>query len=163
MTAGYTGEDDRLARNAREIVYGRVKSIENAIAKYKELQYDEVRESIEAIDAQINEAIQVMKMDKIEMCRVEKVTTRPDGEQIKTSYVDGIQAVKLIAEAAKLGVKIKELRDAKLSLLATTPEEESTLDITTNTASDLDNIDDEGMSTLDMVNQKQFSDDNTER
>ena len=163
ITSGYTAEEDRLARNAREVVYGKVKSIEKAIEKYKEIQYDETKESIEAIDKQIDEAIQVMKMDKIEMCRVEKVTTRPDGEQIKTSYIDGIQAVKLIAEAAKLGAKIKELREARIALLETTPKEESTLDITTHTSADLDDYDDEdGMSTLDMVNQKQSNDDKAE-
>jgi hypothetical protein len=109
--------------------------------------------AIEAIDAQINEAIQMMKMDKMELCRVEKVTTRPDGEQIKTSYIDGIQAVKLAAEASKLGIRIKELKETRDTLLATTPKEETQLDIITYTSADLDFEEDDNMSTLDLFNQ----------
>ena len=153
LTAGYGMEDDRPNKNVRDIVHGKVHRIEEALAKYKELQYDETREAIEAIDAQINEAIQMMKMDKMELCRVEKVTTRPDGEQIKTSYIDGIQAVKLAAEASKLGIRIKELKETRDTLLATTPKEETQLDIITYTSADLDFEEDDNMSTLDLFNQ----------
>ena len=156
--AGYKFEEGtgRLAKNARDIVYGKIKVVEVAIAKYREIQYDETRDMLEAIDAQIQEAISMMKMDKFEACTVKKTRILGNGDQTVEEYVDNIQAVKLAESAMKLGGRLSELKEQKETLLSTI-KNETQIEITTYTSSDIDGASlTEGQSVLDTFMQNKI-------
>lgn len=133
LLAGYPLEDGkRLDKNGRDIVLGKIKNIEEGIAKYRELQYDEEKDMIVAYDNLIKKALEVMNSEKQE-----------DLDQ-------GIKASKQlpdIREARKLIQEKIVTRDYK-------PE------IETFTSNDLedDDLEDENLSLVDRVMQKQKKD-----
>jgi len=97
--AGYPMEGDRLARNARDIVAGTVKSIEAGIEKYKELQYDENKALLDAYNQQIQEIMELMTMDKTKLAK--------DDPKL---------AMDLSEKATKLSVRLPEIKKAKKKL-----------------------------------------------
>jgi|GEM_PF-5231910 len=97
--AGYPMEGDRLARNARDIVAGTVKSIEAGIEKYKELQYDENKALLDAYNQQIQEIMELMTMDKTKLAK--------DDPKL---------AMDLSEKATKLSVRLPEIKKAKREL-----------------------------------------------
>lgn len=101
-------EGKRLDKNGRDFVDGKVKSIENAIAKYREIQYDEDRETLAGIDRQIHEIREASKEDK------EKAATTlgKDGKAI----IDYDLKYKLIEKAAKLSNQLPELYETRIRL-----------------------------------------------
>jgi hypothetical protein len=153
--AGYGMEGTRLNRNGRSIVYGEVASVERAIKKYREIQYDEDKAMLEAIESQIQEAMELMAMDKKEACRISKVTTKKDGTSTSEEYIDSVAAVKLASEAIKLGTRLHELKETKAKLLAIINKDETQLGITTYTSADI-SLDEtaEDKSTLDLFMEK---------
>jgi hypothetical protein len=95
---GYAMESDnkRLAVNGRNFVSGETKSMEEAINKHREIQHDETKVMIYAYDQQIHETIQLMTMDKMEAAKN-----------------DHKLAFELAEKAAKLSVKLPEIKKAK--------------------------------------------------
>lgn len=138
---GYPTEDGkRLDKNGRNIVNGKVQGVEEAIAKYREIQYDPDKAEIDAIDAQIQEAITMMTADKMLLCTKEIVKSNDKTkESTKTTYVDAEAAFKLADTAMKLGARLVELKKAKNDLLALIPKGDTVLpEVITYTANDLD-------------------------
>jgi hypothetical protein len=73
-TVGYKYEADgkRLDRNARNLIAGKVVSVENAIIKFLNIQRDEDRESLMAIDSQITQIKDFIKKPGKEAGELEK-------------------------------------------------------------------------------------------
>ena len=92
--AGWPTEGTRLDRNGRDVVAGKVPSIEAAIAKYNEYQYDEDQVTLDTINHQIHEIRDYLKSDKNE--------AKDKG--------------KALEQAAKLGKQLPELVEAKQRL-----------------------------------------------
>jgi len=138
---GFPTEDGkRLDKNGRNVVNGKVPTVETAIAKYRELQYDPDKAELDAIDAQIQEAITMMTADKMSLCSREIVKSNDKTkETTKTTYVDAEAAFKLAETAMKLGARLVELKKAKNDLMALIPKSEPIMaDIITYSAHDLD-------------------------
>jgi hypothetical protein len=151
--SGYKFESiGRLARDGRAVVYGERHTIEAAIKRYREIQYDERRATLEAIDAQINEAIEIMKMDK---SKIVKRTTKKGDNVIEEYYTP----IELAEKAMKLGKGLAELKETKEVLLSQLDKTESVTDIITYTSADINPEDVTGeISTLDLVMAKKISD-----
>lgn len=151
--AGYKKEADgkRFDKNARNIIEGKVPTVELAIAKYRELQYDEDQEMLQAVNSQIQEAMSIMTMDKEEACVVKNEKVAKDGSKSTEEYVDQVQRVKLVKEAINLGKGLAELKKTKQDLIAIIAAKGDTrLDITTYTSADLPLDDDSGLNTLEL-------------
>lgn len=140
--AGWPLEDGkRLDKNGRNLVAGKVESVEVAIAKYKELQYDENEDMLMAVDAQIQEAIYLMKSNKEEMCTVVTKRTHKvkEGESsvTETTSLDGKMLVQMIKDSMKLGAGLAELKETREKLVAMLPKTNNVLnDLTTFTSND---------------------------
>jgi len=162
--AGYkTEQTQRLDRNGRAVVAGEVKTIERAIKKYREIQYDERKAMLEAIDAQIQEALSLMTMDKREACKVKKTISRKDGSSTTEEYIDSVEAMKLAEAAVKLGSRLKELKETKDMLMVEIAKNETKVDTITYTSADIDpNETDTQKSVLDLFMEKQISANETE-
>ena len=154
--AGYGLEKDgkRLDSNGRSVVDKKVPNIEVAIAKYREIQYNEQQAMLEAVDAQIQEAMDIMKMDKNEV--VKKTISKGDSV-IKEYY----SPMELTERAMKISKGLPELRKTKEEILNTIQKDtEVVLDVPT---ADMQNDDSEGpLSTLDLIMSKRIKND-TER
>jgi len=85
-----------LGVNGRNFVSGETKSMEEAIVAYREMQYDETQDMLDAYDQQIKETIHLMKMDKMDAAKN-----------------DHKLAFELAEKAAKLSVKLPEIKEAK--------------------------------------------------
>jgi len=153
--AGWPFEDGkRLDKNGRNLVAGKVESVEAAIAKYRELQYDEKEDMFEALDTQIQEAIHVMKMDKEEFCTVTKTINTKSGDVIKETRFDGKMYVQMVKDAMKLGSGLAELKETKGKLEAMLPKTNTVLnDLTTYTSNDFteEELGETEQSTIDIV------------
>ena len=99
-------------------IEGKVPTVELAIAKYRELQYDEDQEMLQAVNSQIQEAMSIMTMDKEEACVVKNEKVAKDGSKSTEEYVDQVQRVKLVKEAINLGKGLAELKKTKQDLIA---------------------------------------------
>lgn len=151
--AGYKKEADgkRFDKNARNIIEGKVPTVELAIAKYRELQYDEDQEMLQAVNSQIQEAMSIMTMDKEEACVVKNEKVAKDGSKSTEEYVDQVQRVKLVKEAINLGKGLAELKKTKQDLIAIIAAKGDTrLDITTYTSADLPLDDESGLNALEL-------------
>jgi len=158
--AGYKFEGGRLDKNGRNAVDKKVPNIEKAIAKFTEIQYDSDQASLDAIEAQIQEANMMMKMDKMEATRKEIVKVKQDGSSTKESFIDVELAFKLAEQAVKLGSRLVELKETRqnLLLLIQNKNGETPLnDIVTFTSNDISEEDfsNTETSTIDMVMAKQ--------
>lgn len=157
--AGWPLEDGkRLDKNGRNLVAGKVESVEAAITKYRELQYDEQADMFDAVDRQIQEAINVMKADKEQMCIITKKTRQKNGDIIEETKLDGKMYVQMVKDAMKLGAGLAELKKTKEDLIALLPKPGTVIDdITTYTSNDLtaEELNDDDRSTIDKFMQKQ--------
>lgn len=135
LLAGYGMEGTRLDKNGRDAVSGNVISIEVAIAKYKEYQWDENQDTLDTINAQIQEIKDYMKSDKSK--------AKDYGKALEV--------------ASKLGEKLPSLIEAKQkleSILQVSQEQKP--EITTYSSLDLPEAEgDESLSTIDMFWQNQ--------
>jgi hypothetical protein len=137
ILAGYPMEGTRVDKNGRNVVLGKVESIEKAIVVYKGLQYDEEKEILAAYDQQIADIIELMKREKPE---------------------DLKEAMALSEKAAKLSTQLPEIKEAKKKIQGLLADRgDYKPEIETFTSSDLDDVEegDEELSTIDRVMQKQ--------
>lgn len=158
IIVGYPLEDGvRLDKNGRNVVAGKVESIEIAIKKYRELQYDESEALEQALDAQVQEVIYMMTVDKEELCTILTTTTnKKTGDVTTEKKIDGKMMVALIRESMKLGAGLPELKEARDKIRSMRPKVDSPIsDIMTYTAGDLSHEDpNTEESTIDRVMQK---------
>lgn len=116
-TAGWGMEGDRPDKNARNLIAGKIDDVELAIKWYRENQYDEEREMLDAIDAQIKDCIRLMKMDKEAACKVTTTkTNKKTGEIEKTEFTDMKQVAALTKDTLGFGAKLAQLRSDKIQL-----------------------------------------------
>lgn len=146
LIAGWPMEGKRLDKNGRNFVDGKVKSMEVAIKKYREIQYDEDREAIERIERQIHENNAAIAEDK------EKAATDPE-----TRLVDKKLQYELIKRANDFAKQLPDLHETKTKLQAALNLREESLNLPTFTASDLEGEEFEttGLSTIDLFMSKQ--------
>lgn len=128
-------EGTRLDKNGRSWADGKVESVETAIAKYKELQWDEDRDTLETLKAQIDEIKGFLKSDK----------------KAAKNYSKELET------ASKLGEKLAGLVKAKKELEDLLQIKDPPIEITTYTAADLPEAVDGSseLSTIDQVMAKQ--------
>ncbi len=136
-------EGKRLDKNGRDFVDCKVKSIENAIAKYREIQYDEDKETLTGVENQIHQIREVLKEDK------EKAATTYDKDG--KAHVDADLKYKLIEKSAKLSSQLPDMYETKIRLLdlLRLKETNQLQTFVPDVAADED--DDGTRSTLDMV------------
>lgn len=131
LLAGYPMESDgkRLDKNGRNIVLGKVESIEKAIAAYEKLEPDEDKESIRGYDNMIQKINDLMNSEK------------PDD----------------LDQAVKLSKQLPEIKEARKAIQEKINSRDYKPEIETFTSSDLDDVEegDEELSTIDRVMQKQ--------
>lgn len=119
--AGYKFESDgkRLDKNGRNIVEGKVDSVELGIKKYRELAPDYDKEMLQAVDNRIYSIMEALKTDYTIIHKT-----------------DPSKALTLEEKSAKLGTRLAELRDTRLKLQETV---QSNVKIDTFTSADLPN------------------------
>jgi small-conductance mechanosensitive channel len=145
---GYGMESDnkRLNKNGRSFVAGETKSLEEAIAVYREIQYDETQDIFDAYNQQIQEIIQLMKTAKIKETESKDV----DLEALEL-------ALDLSEKASKLSVKLPAIKKAKkeiqelMNIKDNEPELKGYV-----TPSDIPQDDKNTLSALDMYMQTQM-------
>ncbi len=153
QVAGWGMEDDRPDKNARNLIAGKVLSVEEAIKAYRKNQYDEDKAMWEATDAQIKEIITMMSRDKQEACKIVKTKYNDKTkETVTTEYVDQVMASKLALEATKLGVQLPVLKEARQKLAENVRVSVPIDDVLLHTGDDLDGdgVGDAEMSLLDI-------------
>jgi len=140
--AGYGMEGKRPDKNARNMINGKIESVERAILEYRSLQYDEDKVNLDLINTQI-ERTQTLIRDYDSKLKDENIDARFD-------YAN--KAIKLTLELTKLIEKKKEL----ITLIQ--KKEPVKVAVSTYTAADLTpqegdepDEDEEGMSTIDKV------------
>lgn len=119
LIAGYKREPDgkRPDKNARNIIDGKVESVEAAIKKYYEIQYDEEKAILSSLNTQIKEAIDLMQLDKREACKVVKTKyNKVQKETTKEEYVDMAMVMKLTKDAMTIGIPLQELKKTRDNL-----------------------------------------------
>lgn len=158
--AGWPFEDGkRLDKNGRNLVAGKVESVEAAIVKYREIQYDENEDMLLAVDSQIQEAIYMMKANKEELCTIveKKVYKGKEGgvsTTTETTRVDGKMLVQMIKDSMKLGAGLAELKLTREKLASMLPKTNTVLDdLTTYTSNDFtaEELGEIEQSTIDIV------------
>lgn len=134
--AGYKYESDgkRLDKNGRSAVYGQVKSIETAIATFKELHYNPRQRSIDALRKQIEDIRNILESDKMIPIVNRKGEAVLDGEGKTLLEIDG-KAVKLSVELSK---DLPGLEDQLEKMIESNKEDDTVFEGATYTASDLD-------------------------
>ena len=120
ILAGYKLEPNgkRLARNGREVVYGRVDSIEEAIEEFKKNYYDEKAHNREALKKQIAEIREFLTSDKRTpmLNKQGQIIMDKHGNELYETDQKGLKL------AVELGVKLPELEKALAELEAYEPE-----------------------------------------
>lgn len=141
-TAGYEMEPDgkRLDKNGRNFVYGKTVSLERAIAKYREIQYDENKSILEAYDKLIQKAIFLMSYS-------------PKDEDMEKNPK---QVLEMAEKAAKLAKELPGIKEAKIKIQDMLKmSRDNAPEIKTNTALDLPEDDgDTPLSTIDKLMSK---------
>lgn len=150
IIAGYPLEGKRVDKNGRNFVDGKVGSMEKAIKKYKEIQYDRDRETLAGMDRQIHEIMEIVKEDKIKAAT--KVSVSKDGN--RTESVDHELRYKLVEAATKMAKTLPDLYKSRKEMIDLMGEKENIPDLPTFTSSDIfiDNDEeetDENLSTVD--------------
>lgn len=151
IIAGYPLEGKRLDKNGRNFVDGKVASVEKAIKKYKEIQYDKDRETLAGIDRQIYEIMAIVKEDKIQAAT--KVTVSKEGN--RSEVVDHELRYKLVEAATKMAKNLPDLYKTRKEMIDLMGEKENVPELPTFTSSDviIDNEEDEtsneNLSTVD--------------
>jgi hypothetical protein len=157
MIAGYPMEADgkRPDKNARDIINGKINSVEDAIVEYKRNQFDEDKANEAALNQQIQEIRECMATNKRKQAEVVEKKTAKDGTKTERKYTDEAQVFDLVEKAAKLGKGLPDLIEARDKLRAKLKAKDPVkLEIITHTAADLpaeDEDGDEAESTIDRV------------
>jgi hypothetical protein len=161
VIAGYPLEGDRPDKNARNLINKNVENVEKAISKYRELQYDEDRAMLDAINTQIQETLDAISSDKQEAAKVTKVSSeKKSGNTEKTEYIDAKLLGILRKDATKLSAELPALRTAKAKLLEALKLSSPLEDIIVYSSQDMVTTDEtvHSGSTLDIFNEKRFKD-----
>jgi hypothetical protein len=149
IISGYPMEGKRLDKNGRNFVDGKVKSMESAINKYREIQFDKDKETLAGIDRQIHEIMEIVKEDKIKSAT--KVTISKEGS--RAEFVDQELRYKLVDSATKMAKTLPDLYKSRNEMLDLIGDTENKPELSTFTSSDiLDNEEetvDENLSTVD--------------
>lgn len=149
IISGYPMEGKRLDKNGRNFVDGKVKSIEVAIDKYREIQFDKDRETLLGIDRQIHEIMEIVKEDKIKAAT--KVVVSKEGN--RTEIVDQELRYKLVDAATKMAKTLPDLYKSRKEMLDLIGQKENPPELPTFTSSDVIESDeetsDENLSTVD--------------
>lgn len=163
LYSGYGMEGDRPDKNARNLINKKIADVEAAITEYREMQWDEERAMLDAINAQIQETLDAMALDKREAARVVKTKTeKKTGNVEKIEYVDSKLLTDLRLGAAKLGKELPQLRATKKQLLESiriaSPVAEDFITYSSQDVSDEDVAATENgeLSTIDILNEKRF-------
>lgn len=143
---GMEADNKRLNKNGRSFVAGETKSLEEAIAKYREIQYDETQDIFDAYNQQIQEIIQLMKTAKMK-----------ESESKNVNLDDLKLAMELAEKATKLSVKLPEIKKAKKEIqdLMNVKDKEPELQGYV-TPSDIPQDDKNTLSELDLYMQRQM-------
>jgi hypothetical protein len=150
--AGWGMEGTRPDKNARTVISGGVPAIEKAILKYRELQWDENQDTLDTINAQIQEIKDYMKSDKsIPLVVKDKVVLDSAGKEIRMTNPKNLEI------AAKLGEKLPSLIEAKQKLESILQiSQDQKPEITTYSSLDLPEVEgEENVSTIDLFWQNQ--------
>ena len=149
IIAGWPMEGRRLDKNGRNFALGKVKSIETAISKYKEIQYDKDRETLAGIDRQIHEIMEIVKEDKIKAAT--KISTSKDGQVTET--IDHELRYKLVEAATKMAKTLPDLYKSRKEMMDLIGDKENMPELPTFTSMDVtseeDEETDENLSTVD--------------
>ena len=116
--AGYPLEKSgkRLSKHAREMVDGKVESVETGVLAYRDLQYDEKHEALLVLDKQIQETIDSGKEDKLALCTTETIKVDKNGNKTTEKKIDAKALYTIRLQANKLAAQLPELRAAKEQL-----------------------------------------------
>lgn len=166
LIAGYKRETDgkRPDKNARNIIDGKVESVEAAIKEYYRIQYDEEKAILSSLNTQIKEAIDLMQLDKKEACKVIKTKyNKTSKETSKEEYVDMAMVTKLTKDAMSIGIPLQELKKTRDNLQKQLEKSTPIDNLMTGTIADIvsedvfDEGDESGLTTLDKYMEKQRS------
>ncbi len=139
--AGYPTDTDgkRLDKNGRNLVHGKVESVEAAIAEYRNLQFDEDKANLQAIENQIEEIRWMMNLKKEDAAKITKTKKNKETkEEETTTYVDYDLAFNLAEKSAKLGASLAKLVETKKELKAKVQAKEPIkFEVSTYTAGDI--------------------------
>lgn len=147
--AGYGMEGTRPDKNARTLISGKVADVEAAILKHRELQPDDDKQALAAVEKQLYEARAFLEMDKQ-----------------KASGGDGKVHAKLIQDSIKIAQELPKLLQVKQGLVKVIMAKDSVqLGVQTYTAADITEQEasqmedgDEPMSTIDVFMAKKDAD-----
>lgn len=146
-------EGTRPDRNGRQWSEGKVESVELGIKRYKELQWDEDRDTLETLKAQIDEIKGFLKSDKtVPLVSKGKVVLDAEGEEIR------LNDPKVLKLASELGQKLPDLVEAKKKLEDLLQIKDPPVEMMTGTSADLppESLDGTSeLSTIDQVMAKQ--------
>jgi hypothetical protein len=139
--AGYKSEGRRPDKNARNLILGKVESVEKASVVYRELQYDADRANMESLQRQIQEIRSLMALDK-------KAASKGD---VKLEF-------DLVDKASKIGQNLPKLIAAQKELEKILQDKVPVrVDIQTFTAADIlpaegekQDAEEESLSTIDL-------------
>jgi hypothetical protein len=140
--SGYGMEGNRLDKNARNLVSGAVEAVEQAISKYRELQYDENQDKLDSTN----------KLIRTNLTFIDSVNNRTEEQKKDKQYGKDLEL------ANKLSKQLPELEEAKQKLeqlLQITTEQKP--EITTYTSLDLEGEEttsEENLSLIDQINNK---------
>lgn len=140
--AGYGMEGNRPDKNARNLVNGKVASVEAAIETYRSLQYDEDKIALDIVNTQIERTQSLIK----------NYDNKLTDDKIDERFDYATKAIKLTLELTKLITQKKEL----VALIQ--KKDPVKVAVSTYTAADITpaegeepDQDDEPMSTIDRV------------
>lgn len=142
-------EGTRVDKNGRNIINGHDDQFEKACEAYKKNQWDEDQDTLNTINAQIQEIKDYLKSDK-SVPHTYKGKVVLDSKGKETRVVDP----KTLKTASELGEKLPGLVEASKKLQEILKVRKAKLEISTFTANDIeDKSDNEPMSTLDRFHQ----------
>lgn len=149
IIAGYQMEGKRLDKNGRNFVDGKVRTIESAIRKYREIQFDKDKETLAGIDRQIHEIMEIVKEDKIKAAS--RVVISKDGS--RSEFVDHELRYKLVEAATKMAKTLPDLYKSRKEMLDLIGQKENPPELPTFTSSDIitedEEASDQSLSTVD--------------
>lgn len=148
IVAGYQMEGKRLDKNGRNFVDGKVKTMEAAIRKYKEIQFDKDKETLAGIDRQIYEIMEIVKEDKVKAAS--RVVISRDGS--RSEFVDHELRYKLVEAATKMAKTLPDLYKSRKEMIELIGEKENPPELPTFTSSDVmedEETSDQSLSTVD--------------
>lgn len=124
LTAGFKKEPSgkRFDRNAREVIAGKSDRVEQAIGKFKAMQYDDEKEMLKDIDSHISQVRAFIRSDK-----------KGDAKDLEYASKMQLDFAKLLAQR-KAVVELLSIRDEVIE------QEDQEEEITTKSLSTLDRI-----------------------